>query len=207
MTPRTYTVNLTDPWRLILFMSICGLVFFSPIFILRPFGLGLLGAILALPLSVSTFFLLKRMFVIETEIGLGKKYILLKGMKIYFNDLKSYKTHRMRGAGLRLKLNSGKTIRLSSNDNFCDSDEFVQFTYDFEERISNEPTVEKIKSFGQTKFGLYFAISSTILIGTAIIIKTMNGEDLILSRLAGTLVVLTSIWSGIEIRKTFANKK
>ncbi len=138
---------------------------------------------------------------------LGKNQILIGDKPVVFSDISKYKIHRMRGAGLKLRMKNGKIFRLSSNDNFCDSYEFIRFVNAFENKVINYPEIRKVKTFGETKFGLYFAISLTFLVGIAIIFKKINGEDIEFVRLAIVLVVLTSMWSGIEIKKIFTSKK
>lgn len=203
MTTKTYKVHLTKPWQLLaLVFSSIGLFFFTN-FILQRFDLDLIGATLALLFSITYFFIVKKLIVLKTELRLSKNEIVLGDKSLKLEDISVYKTHKMRGAGLKLKMTNGKTFRLSSNDNFCNSDEFARFVYDFENEVIGKPGIRQVKSFGQTKFGLYFAISSTIL---AIVIS-FQVDDLEFSRLAMVLVALTTLWSGIEIKKTFANTK
>jgi hypothetical protein len=103
-------------------------------------------------------------------------------------------------------LRSGQTVRLSSNDNLCDSIGFVEFVIDFEERVNDWPEIRKVKSFGETKFGLWFAITSTVLLAAAVMWRFVIGSDIYTALLPTILVALLTFWSGIEIRKYYSKK-
>jgi hypothetical protein len=206
MTTETYIVNLTKPWQLLtLTISSIGLLFMTH-FALKTFDLGLIGFFLSLLISVTFFFILKKRLIYKTELGLNKNQVSIGDKSFDLKDIVKYKTHRMKGAGLVLKLTNDRTYRLSSNDNFCDSHEFVKFLNDFENMVSDKSEIQKGMSFGETKFGFYFAICSTLFLITAIIFQTVTGKYLEFSGIAMMLVALTTLWSGIEIKKTFANR-
>jgi hypothetical protein len=201
MTPKSYIVNLTSPWRLLaLLTSIIG--FFGLMLCTSQFILnGQIGGIIALTISIILFVVLKRKAVRQTTIGLNKRDIVLPNKSISFKDIEYYKTHRMRGAGLKLKLMNGETVHLSSNANFCNSSEFIRFVNDFENTVSEIPEIRKVYSFGETKFGLYFAIGTTTFLGVAIAYQLFTETEIIPTKIPMIIVALTAMWSGIEIKK------
>ena len=201
MTPKSYIVNLTSPWRILALLTstigLFGLLLYPSQFILN----GLIGAIIALTISIILFIVLKRKAVRQTTIGLNKRDIVLSTKSISFKDIEYYKTHRIRGAGLKLKLMNGETIHLSSNENFCDSSEFIRFVNDFETTVSEIPEIRKVNSFGETKFGLYFAIATTTFLGAGIAYQIFTETEIVPIKLSLIIVSLTTMWSGIEIKK------
>jgi predicted membrane metal-binding protein len=207
MTPKNYNAQLTNPWRL-LFLAISSVgIFIVAYLILKIFVPSLFGLISSILVAIVYFIFLKKRLIQKNKLGISKTQIFLKNEQIAFKDIEKYKIHRMRGAGLKIKIKKGKMIRLSSNDNFCDSDEFVRFVNDFENQVSEIPEIRKVKSFGESRFGLYFAITSTVLFVGVIIYKRIINEEFEYSNLGTMLVALSTMWSGIEIKKTFANKK
>ncbi len=207
MTPKTYKVNLTNPWKLLfLLFSSVGL-FFLVLFILVKFDLEVLGVTLALICSITYYFLLKKRIPQKTEIGISNNEIVLVNRRIALSEISSYQIHRMRGAGLKLKMKDGKSIRLSSNNNFCDSEGFVQFVNDFEKRALEFPEISKVRSLAETRLGLYFAIATTILFIVGLVYGMLFDKEFSYSRFGLMLVALSTLWSGIEIKKVFASKK
>ncbi len=207
MEPKNYKVQLTKSWQLLgLMLSFIGIFVFS-IFLSQKLDLGILGAVLSMLISVGYFFILKKRLIHTSVLRLCKNEIVIGGNPIYFKHILNYKAHRAKGAGLKLRMKDGKILWLSSNDNFCDAGEFVRFVNDFEIRVSRIPEIIKVKSFGETKWGLYLAVSSTALLTVVIFLLPTRGEHFEFSIIGMLLVSLTTLWSGIEIRKRLLNKR
>lgn len=206
MTTNIYKVNLTKPWQLLaLGLSSIGVLALTFV-VLQKLELGLMSLVIAVLISIFYFYILKKRIILKKEIGLSNNEILLSDQILKFEDISSYKIHRMRGAGLKLKLKDGKVYRLSSNGNFCKSDEFVRFVNDFESKVIDKPKIKKIKTFGETKFGFYFAICSTLSFISVLIFKMVTGQNLELSKIGLILGSLSTLWSGINVRKILATK-
>lgn len=207
MPLKTYKVQLTKPWQLLTFMLSSIGIFFLANFIFQKLDLELFGVVLSLLVSVIYFFVLRKGLIHTNELYLGENEVFLGDISISFQNIVNYKTHGMKGAGLKLRMKDGKIIRLSSNDNFCNAGEFVRFVNDFERRVGRIPEITKVKSFGETNWGLYLAIFSTALLIVVIFLPPYRGEHFEFSLIGMSLVSLTTLWSGIEIRKTLLNKK
>jgi hypothetical protein len=165
-----------------------------------------ISVFIAFGIAILLFYFMKNRAIRRSRLGLSKTEITLSSTTIDFKEIELYKTHRVRGAGLKIKLRSGQTVRLSSNDNLCDSIGFVEFVIDFEERVNDWPEIRKVKSFGETKFGLWFAITSTVLLAAAVMWRFVIGSDIYTALLPTILVALLTFWSGIEIRKYYSKK-
>ena len=163
-----------------------------------------LGAII---LSLISFFALKNSLIIRTRIELNDRQFLVEDKIIDFDDIEYYKIHRMKGAGLTIKLKNGKTHRLSSNENFSDSKEFVRFINDLEDDVFSRLEIRKKKTFGETKFGFFFALISTLIFLYMFIYKLKNGGSFEITSFGLLIITMLTRWSGIDVNKTFANSK
>lgn len=207
-TGKKYNTKLTRPWELLLLMIASVGVFILTNYCFQLFNAGLAGYLIALiPAALFFYFVLRKYLVRKTEIRLSKSEIMIADRCVKLEDIQSYKYHRMRGAGLKMKLKNGKNLRLSSNEYFCDSSEFVRFIYDFQKRIQDYPNIMWKKTFFQTKTGYYIALVLSGLTIFTLLYQMIFGTGVNLSRDILLLVGFSGMWSGIDRKEIFEKTK
>ena len=109
----------------------------------------------------------------------------------------------MKGAGIKFKLKNGKTLRLSSNDSFCNSEKFVRLCENLDSKLSNYNNNQIIRkyTFFESKQSYYFAVIITILIVIITIFKLFTNDDFNIGNIALMLVTLVIIWSGVKWKR------
>jgi hypothetical protein len=127
MKKEFYDVEHTRPISIfLLFLSLLS-IFFSSTILLMLFLSKLISVIFSLFLTVISFFFLRKKIVLKSNFILFDDKLKINESTINFNDIKSFKLHFIKGAGLKLNLKNGKSIYYSSNDNFCNSEIFINF--------------------------------------------------------------------------------
>ena len=109
----------------------------------------------------------------------------------------------MKGAGIKFKLKNGKTLRISSNDNFCNSEQFVNLCHNIDSKLSkyNNGQIERKKSFFESKQGYYFAVIMSVLFVIGTIYKSFIDEKFNFGNFALILVSLGIVWSGVKWKR------
>jgi len=198
-------VEYTNPFELLFLMGSTVAVFLGIIFVLnRIMSFGLLKAILAFVLAGIYFYLLKKKFVVKiSDFELTSKQLEWNNKNVDFKNLEYYKIHWMKGAGIKFKLKNGKTVRLSSNDNFCNSEKFVNLCHNIDSKLLkyNNGQIERKKSFFESKKGYYFAVIISILFVIGTIYKSFTDEKFNFGNFALILVSLGIIWSGVKWKR------
>lgn len=121
---------------------------------------------------------------------------------IIFNEIESYKVEYMRGATLNLKLKSGKKINFSSNDNFCNAENFIFFCKSLDKRLKNyEGSIIRKKSFLETKFGLYFVYLLTFAFLLIILMSIFTEKKINIATLGLIIISISALWGAILERK------
>jgi hypothetical protein len=198
-------VEYSRPFELLLLFALTILVFSGMIFLLnRILDFGLIKGILALVVAGIFFYIFKNKFIVKVsdfELTLNK--LEWNKKSVDFKNLEYYKIHWMLGAGIKFKLKNGKTLRISSNDNFCNSEQFVNLCHNIDSKLLkfNNGQIIRKKSFFETKQGYYFAVIMTILFVIVTVYKLFTDEKINIQNFAMILVSLRIIWSGVKWKR------
>lgn len=198
-------VKYTKPFELLLLMVSTITLFIGVIFILnRIIGVAYLKFILSLAIASTYFILFKKNFIIkETDFELTENQLKWEDINIEFENIEYYTIHWVKGAGIKFKLKDGKIIRISSNENFCDSAKFVNLCRKIETNLIkfNHNKILRKHSFFETKNGYYFAILMSFLAVMAIIFKIFTKDELNIGSLGLILFSIGTIWSGVTWKR------
>ncbi|WP_420553764.1 hypothetical protein [Tenacibaculum aiptasiae] len=198
-------VEHTKPYQLFfLLVSTVGVFALVIFFLNKIMELGLLKLILAVIIAWIYFIFLKKKFIVKkSDFYLRNNKLEWDTKKVIFSDIKSYKIHWLKGAGLKIKLKNGKTIRLSSNDNFCNSNKFVNLCRNIDSKLLKykKGQVVREKTFFETKKGYYFAVIVTVLIVIITIHKLFTDGNFDTESIGLLMVSLGTIWSGVRWNK------
>ena len=198
-------VEYTNPFEL-LFLFVSTIAVFSGILYIlnKIMSFGLVKGIIAIIIAGVYFFIYKKNYIVKvSDFELSSNKLKWKNKNIDFNNIEYYKIHWLKGAGIKFKLKNGKTLRISSNDNFCDSGKFVNLCHKIDSKLLsfNKGQIVKRKSFGETKIGYYFAITITCLAILAIVFKLLTKGELKIGGLGLILFSLATMWSGIKWKR------
>ena len=170
----------------------------------RIMSFGLAKGILAFVLAGIYFYILKKKFiVIISDFELKSNQLEWDNKNVNFNDLEYYKIHWIKGAGIKFKFKNGKTLQISSNDNFCDSEQFVNLCQNIDSKLLNynNGQIERKKSFFESKQGYYFAVIMSMLFVIGTIYKSLTDKKINIGNFALILVSLGIIWSGVKWKR------
>ena len=198
-------VEYTNQFQIVfLLVSTVG-VFSAIIFILnRIINLGLIKVGLAFLVTATYYLIFRKKFTVKTsDFELTSRQLKWNNKTIDFNDLEYYKIHWMKGAGIKFKFKDGKTLRISLNDNFCNSEHFVSLCHNIDAKLLkfNNGEIERKKSFFESKKGYYYAIIMTVLVVAIIFYKLFTDEEFNFTNIALILVTLTTIWRGVRYKR------
>jgi hypothetical protein len=198
-------VEYTKPFELLLLFALTILVFSGMIFLLnRILDFGLIKGILALVVAGIFFYIFKNKFIVKvSDFELTSNKLEWNKKSVDFKNLEYYKIHWMKGAGIKFKLKNGKTLRISSNDNFCNSEQFVNLCHNIDSKLLkyNNGQIIRKKSFFETKQGYYFAVVMSIIFVIGTVYKLFTDEKINIQNLAMILVSLGIIWSGVKWKR------
>ena len=198
-------VKYTKPFELFFLIVSTITLFIGTIFILnRLISTGFLKFILALSIAVIYFLLIKIYFIVkETDFELTENQLKWDNESIEFENIEYYKIHWLKGAGIKFKLKNGKVVRLSSNENFCDSEKFVNLCHKIDNNLRkfNDNKILRKNSFFETKNGYYIAIIMSFLVVLAIVFKIITKGELNIGNLGIILFSLGTIWSGVTWKR------
>ena len=198
-------VEYTNPFELLFLLVSTVAVFSGIIFVLnRIMGFGLLKGILAFTLAGLYFYILKKKYIVKvSDFGLTSNQLEWNNKNVDFKNLEYYKIHWMKGAGIKFKLKNGKTVRLSSNDNFCNSENFVNLCHNIDSKLLkyNNGQIKRKKSFFETKQGHYFAVIISFLFVIGTIYKSLTDEKINIGNFALILVSLSIVWNGVKWKR------
>ena len=198
-------VKYTKPFELFFLIVSTITLFIGTIFILnRLISTGFLKFILALSIAVIYFLLIKIYFIVkETDFELPENQLKWDNESIEFENIEYYKIHWLKGAGIKFKLKNGKVVRLSSNENFCDSEKFVNLCHKIDNNLRkfNDNKILRKNSFFETKNGYYIAIIMSFLVVLAIVFKIITKGELNIGNLGIILFSLGTIWSGVTWKR------
>lgn len=198
-------VKYTKPFELLFLMFSTITLFIGTIFILnRLISIGYLKFILASSIAVIYFIIIKKYFIVkETDFELTKNQLKWDNKSIEFENVEYYKIHWLKGAGIKFKLKNGKVVRLSSNENFCDSEKFVNLCHKINNNLRKfyDNKILRKNSFFETKNGYYFAIIMSFLVVLAIVFKVITKGELNIGNLGIILFSLGTIWSGVTWKR------
>ena len=198
-------VEYTNPFEL-LFLLVSTIAVFSGILYLlnRILDFGLVKGILAIIIAGIYFFFYKKNFLVKvSDFELSSNKLEWNNKSIDFKNLEYYKIHWLKGAGIKFKLKNGKTLRISSNDNFCDSKKFVNLCHKIDSKLLNfnEGQIVKKNSFFETKKGYNFAITITSLAVLVILYRLLTKGEFKIGSLGLILISLATIWSAVKWKK------
>lgn len=198
-------VEYTKQSELVLLFLSTAALFFGLIFILnRVIDDGFVKALIALISTVAYFWILKNRWIVKvSDFTLTSKKLEWNKSSIEFEDIKSYKIRRMKGAELIIKLKSGKTIYLTSNNHFCNSEKFETLCNSLDDKLStyNKGQIIKKKTFLETKTGLYFTITITVIIVVGGVYKSFTDNHFNISTVFLVIASLGILWSGIAANR------
>ena len=198
-------VEYTNPFEL-LFLLGSTLAIFSAIIIVlnRVMSFGLIKGILAFVLAGIYFYILKKKFIVKiSDFELKSNQLEWDNKNVNFNDLEYYKIHWIKGAGIKFKFKNGKTLRISSNDNFCNSEQFVNLCQNIDSKLLkyNKGQIERKRSFFESKQGYYFAVIISILCVIGTIYKSLTDKKINIENFTLILVSLGIIWNGVKWKR------
>jgi len=198
-------VKYAKPFEL-LFLMISTITLFIGIIIIfnKISSIGFPRYIVALSFAIIYFLLIKKYFIIkESDFELTKNQLKWENKTIDFANIDYYKIHWLKGAGIKFKLKDGKVIRISSNENFCDTEKFVDLCHKIENNLSqfNENSIVRKQSFFETRNGYYFAIVMSCVAFFAIVCKFFTKDEVNIASLGLILISLGTIWSGVKWKR------
>jgi len=198
-------VEYTKPFELLFLFASTILVFSGMIYLLnRILDVGLIKGILALVIAGIFFYIFKKKFIVKVlDFELTSNKLEWSNKSVDFKNLEYYKIHWMKGAGIKFKLKNGKTLRITSNDNFCNSEQFVNLCHNIDSKLLNynNGKIIRKKSFFETKQGYYFAITITVLFVIGTVYKSFTDQEINIQNFAMILVSLGIIWSGVKWKR------
>lgn len=198
-------VEYTNPFELLFLLSSTVAIFSVIVFVLnRVMSFGLLKGILAFVLAGIYFYILKKKFIVKiSDFELKSNQLEWDNKNVNFNDLEYYKIHWIKGAGIKFKFKNGNTLRISSNDNFCNSEQFVNLCQNIDSKLLkyNKGQIERKRSFFESKQGYYFAVIMSILCVIGTIYKSLTDKKINIENFALILVSLGIIWSGVKRKR------
>jgi len=198
-------VKYTKPIELLFLMVSTITLLIGALFFLNSFiSIVYLKFLLALPIAMVYFNLIKIHFVVkEADFELSANQLKWDNEIIEFENIEYYKIHWLKGAGIKFKLKNGKVVRISSNENFCDSGNFVNLCHKIEAHLKNfnENKLLRKHSFFETKNGYYFAILMSFLAVLAVVFKVFFKNELNISSLGLIIFSLGIIWSGVTWKR------
>ena len=165
---------------------------------------GLIKGILALVIAKIFFYIFKKKFIVKvSDFELTSNKLEWNNKSVDFKNLEYYKIHWMKGAGIKFKLKNGKTLRISSNDSFCNSEQFVNLCHNIDSKLLNynNGQIERKKSFFESKEGYYFAVIISILFVIGTIYKSLTDEKFNFINIALILVSLGIAWNGVKWKR------
>lgn len=192
-------VKYTKTLELVLLLISTILIFLGLVFALSQLIVDLKSSLLlAGVLTISYVILIIKKFIVKTsDFKLTNKRLEWDKNTIEFTDIKYYKIHWIKGAGIKFKLKSGKVIRLSCNDSFCDSEQFVTLCHEIDSKLEKFEDVLRKKTFLETKLGFYFAVGITVLVLIVFLFKLVVKGEFNAGNLGLVLVSLATVWSGV----------
>lgn len=207
---RFENVEHTNPFEL-LFLLLSTIAVFLVVILLqnRLVDIGFLKFVLALIIAGFYFIYFKRKFIVKkTDFELTSDKLKWNSKSLDFNSIEYYKIHWMRGAGIKFRLKNGKTVRLSSNDNFCDSRDFVMLCETIDSKLINYDSgrIERKQSFFETKWGFYTAILFTTLFIIITLYRLHNNLEFNKVNIVLIVFNLGTIWTGVRLRKNMLKK-
>ncbi|WP_336128557.1 hypothetical protein [Mesoflavibacter sp. CH_XMU1422-2] len=198
-------VEYTNPFELLFLLGSTVAIFSVIIFVLnRVMSFGLIKGILAFVLAGIYFYILKKKFIVKiSDFELKSNQLEWDNKNVNFNDLEYYKIHWIKGAGIKFKFKNGKTLRISSNDNFCNSEQFVNLCQNIDSKLLkyNKWHIERKRSFFESKQGYYFAVIMSIFCVIGTIYKSLTDKKINIENFALILVSLGIIWSGVKWKR------
>lgn len=201
MKKEFYDVEHTRPISIFLFFLFLFCIFFSSTILLMLFLSKLISVIFSLFLTVISFFFLRKKIVLKSNFILFDDKLKINDSTINFNDIKSFKLHFIKGAGLKLNLKNGKSIYYSSNDNFCNSEIFINFCKAVKKKLIkfDGGVIVNKKSFMQTKIAYHLLIFMTVLIFGIFIYSLITGKEMNLGTFGLIIASLSTLWASIKI--------
>ena len=198
-------VKYTKPIEILFLLVSTITLLIGTLFFLNSFiSIVYLKFLLALPFAMVYFNLIKIHFVVkETDFELSANQLKWDNENIEFENIEYYKIHWLKGAGIKFKLKNGKVVRISSNENFCDSGQFVNLCQKIEAHLKNfnENKLLRKHSFFETKNGYYFAILMSFLAVLAVVFKIFSKNEWNISSLGLIIFSLGIIWSGVTWKR------
>ena len=198
-------VEYTNPFKLLFLLGSTVAIFSVIIFVLnRVMSFGLIKGILAFVLAGIYFYILKKKFIVKiSDFELKSNQLEWDNKNVNFNDLEYYKIHWIKGAGIKFKFKNGNTLRISSNENFCNSEQFVNLCQNIDSKLLkyNKGQIERKRSFFESKQGYYFAVIMSILCVIGTIYKSLTDKKINIENFALILVSLGIIWSGVKRKR------
>ena len=198
-------VEYTNQYELILLLVSTIALFSGTLFLLnRIMDVVFIKGVLSLVVAGIYFVIIKKKFIIKkSDFELTSNKLEWNNKSVDFKNLEHYKIHWLKGAGIKFKLKNGATLRLSSNDNFCNSEKFVSLCHNIDSKLSkyNNGRIERKKSFFETKKGYYFVVIMSILFVVGTIYKSITDEKFNFENFALILVSLGIIWSGVKWKR------
>ncbi len=193
-------VEHTNPALIFIFILFLCFIFFAIITFLMLFLSKLISIIFSLFIVVIFYFLFKKKLVLKSNFILFDDKLKINNSIISFNEIKSFKIHFIKGAGLKLSLKNGKSIYCSSNDNFCNSDRFINFCKALRKKLIkfDGGVIINKKSFMQTKIAYYFLIFITISIFGIFIHSLTTGKELKIGTFGLMIASLSTLWASIK---------
>lgn len=198
-------VEYTNPFGLLFLLGSTVAIFSAIIIVLnRVMSFGLIKGILAFVLAGIYFYILKKKFIVKiSDFELKSNQLEWDNKNVNFNDLEYYKIHWIKGAGIKFKFKNGNTLRISSNDNFCNSEQFVNLCQNIDSKLLkyNKGKIERKRSFFESKQGYYFAVIISILCVIGTIYKSLTDKKINIENFVLILVSLGIIWSGVKWKR------
>lgn len=198
-------VEYTNQIELLLLLVSTVALFSGTIFVLnRIISFGLIKGVLAFFVAGIYFIIIKKKWIVKkSDFILTSNRLDWNNESLDFNNLVYYKIHWIKGAGIKFKLKNGNSIRISSNDHFCNSEKFVNLCREIDSKLLkyNNGLVVRKKSYFETKQGYYFAILLTILFFIGTIYKLFTDEKFSFGDIVLILASLGIVWSGVRWKR------
>ncbi len=191
-------VEYTKPLDLLILLVSSILILLVTIYIFKILiKQPIISILVGLLLTVIYFYRVRKIIVKKSDFIIFKDKFEYQNKKtIYFENIKSFKINYISGASLRINFNNRQRLNISSNNNFCDSQNFEFFCKNLEQHLLEYKKTNIIKrsSFLETKVGYYFIVIITVITVSAILFSFFTEKKMNLVTFGMIISSFGTIW-------------
>ncbi|TGE13827.1 hypothetical protein [Hymenobacter elongatus] len=191
---KSYTVQVMKTWGFIsIFLGLLAL-FFGGISLSREIGIPLAVVLIWLVAClVGGYYLIKKVAVVSMQVTLTAEALSIRATQsaterqIALTDIASFFYEDFNGnKTFRLRLQSGKKVKLAHNDTFCSDDDIEALAADFEAQVAGaaadqdaeSASIRREKSFFEKPISTVMLVVVTAVISLAVGKAVFDGRSL-----------------------------